>query len=140
MQRVLGVRRLARGMHVDHINGNPLDNRRENLRMATPMQNAANAHKRGGCSSLYKGVSWDWKTRNWKVEINLTVIPKRRRKRNKSVRLMIGRFSVEKDAALCYDAIAREWYGDFARLNFPETYCYEQRHLGYAQSDGVRPA
>lgn len=119
MQRVLGVRRLPRGMHVDHIDGNPLNNRRENLRMATPMQNAANAHKRSGTSSIYKGVSWDRKCRQWKVEINLTVTPARRGRRGKAVRLMVGRFDVEQDAACCYDNIASEWYGAYARLNFP---------------------
>lgn len=131
MQRVLGVRRLPRGLHVDHINGDPLDNRRENLRMATPMQNAANAHKRSGTSSIFKGVSWDRKTRSWKVELNLTVCNGKRGKRGRAVRFMVGRFGVEEDAALCYDAIAREWYGDFARLNFPEQYVYDRPHLGY---------
>lgn len=119
MQRVLGVRRLPRGYHVDHINGNPLDNRRENLRMATPMQNAANAHKRAGCSSVFKGVSWDKKTRKWKVELNLTVTPRARGKRGKAVRFCVGWWDVEEYAAKAYDCIAREWYGEFARLNYP---------------------
>lgn len=117
MQRQLGVRRLPRGMHVDHINGNPLDNRRSNLRMATPMQNAANAHKRSGCSSIYKGVSWCRVRRRWKVELNLTVTPRSKGKRSRAVRLNLGYFAVEEDAAQCYNEIAAEWYGDFARLN-----------------------
>jgi len=104
-------------MHVDHINGDPLDNRRENLRMATPMQNAANAHKRSGCSSIYKGVSWCRVKRKWKVELNLTVIPGLRGRRSRAVRLNLGYFEVEEDAAACYNSIATEWYGDFARLN-----------------------
>lgn len=118
MQRVLGVRRLPRGMHVDHINGNPLDNRRENLRMATPMQNAANAHARADGSSQYKGVHWNKEKRLWRAELNLTVTPGRRGRRGKGVRLHLGSFLVEEDAALCYDQIAREWYGQYARLNF----------------------
>lgn len=88
--------------------------------MATPMQNAANAHKRGGCSSIYKGVSWDRRKRHWRAELNLTVTPGCRGKRGRSIRFLLGRFDVEEDAALCYDAVAREWYGDYARLNFPQ--------------------
>ncbi len=123
MQRALGVRRLPRGMHVDHINGNPLDNRRDNLRMATPMQNSANAHKRPGCSSKYKGVSWDKRAEQWRAELNLTG-----RSGSKGTRLLLGRFDSEIVAGLCYDQVAREWYGEFARLNFPEQYTYVERH------------
>lgn len=126
MQRVLGVRRLPRGLHVDHINGNPLDNRRENLRMATPMQNAANAHKKAGCSSIYKGVSFHSTKRKWEARLNLTVTPGRKGQRGKAIRLFLGQFDIEVDAALCYDQVAREWYGPYARLNFPEQYVYEQ--------------
>ena len=127
MQRMLGVRRLPRRMHVDHINGDPLDNRRENLRMATPMQNAANAHKQSGCSSIYKGVSWNTEKRRWKAELNLTIRSAHRGKRGRGIRLLLGWFEDESYAAICYDSIAREWYGDFARLNFPEfpTYILE---------------
>lgn len=117
MQRVLGVRRLPRGMHVDHINGDPLDNRRVNLRMATPMQNAANAHKRAGTSSQFKGVHWCQKSQKWKAELNLTVTPSCQGKRGRSIRMSLGQFKLETDAAICYDAIAKEWYGEFARLN-----------------------
>jgi len=111
MQHVLGVRRLPRRMHVDHIDGNPLNNRRDNLRMATPMQNAANAHRRSGGTSEHKGVSWDVRHKKWRAELNLTV------RKHKYVRLLLGRFVLEKEAAQCYNEIAAEWYGEFARLN-----------------------
>lgn len=43
---------------VDHINGDPLDNRRENLRIVTYAQNAHNRKDREGGTSRYRGVSW----------------------------------------------------------------------------------
>jgi len=46
------------GLQIDHINGDPWDNRIENLRIATPSQNQANRKKGMGCTSEYKGVSY----------------------------------------------------------------------------------
>jgi hypothetical protein len=51
-------------IHVDHINGNRLDNRRENLRVVTPSQNHQNRPaitKRG----TYRGVTWSKKHGKW---------------------------------------------------------------------------
>jgi hypothetical protein len=97
------------GLIVDHINGNPLDNRRVNLRICTREQNNRNRgpHK----ENLYKGVS---KSRNttskiWKVQIKMD---------GKSVHL--GYFEDQKEAAKVYDKAAKEYYGEFARLNFPD--------------------
>lgn len=51
-------------MYVDHINGDPLDNRRCNLRICTNAQNQQNTESRGG-SSRYKGVSFNKKAGKW---------------------------------------------------------------------------
>jgi hypothetical protein len=88
---------------IDHLNGDKLDNRRKNLRVCNASQNAANAKKRKGCSSKYKGVSWDKVKKNWMVYAN---------------GIYIGRFSNELQAAKTYDLKAKELFGEFAKVNF----------------------
>lgn len=100
------------GMEVDHIDGNPLDNQRHNLRLATDAQNSRNAgkRKRGGISSSeYKGVYWEQQRGKWKAQIRVN---------NKQVYL--GYFTDELEAAYAYDDAACELHGTFAWLNFPE--------------------
>lgn len=96
------------GQQVDHINGNGLDNRRENLRLATKSQNQWNRHNACG-TSKYKGVCWATSQGQWKASI---------RKFGKRVNL--GFFDDEVDAARAYDAAAKELFGDFANLNIKE--------------------
>ena len=96
----------GRRVVVDHINGNGLDNRRENLRICTNQQNQGNAKARRG-SSQFKGVSR--KGNRWIAYIQF----------NRKFR-SLGSFESEHDAALAYDAAALECFGEFAALNFPE--------------------
>jgi hypothetical protein len=109
------VGRVRQSMHrfltgwsfVDHRNGNGLDNRRCNLRPATPSQNIANKPKCWG-ASRYKGVR---------------AVP--RNKKNPWVAAIqarhIGYFPTEEAAARAYDAAARETFGEFATLNFAQS-------------------
>jgi hypothetical protein len=111
MERVLG-RPLKRIEYVDHINTDPLDNRRENLRVASAMQNQANRY--GGFGRVeYKGVYYDKSHRGkkWKAQMSLIGLD------SKSLRLHLGWFDTAEEAALEYNKIAKEWYGEFARLN-----------------------
>lgn len=91
----------------DHRNGDGLDNRRANLRAATDQDNLRNMRKHRG-SSRFKGVCWHCNDRCWNVKIRLG---------GRAVNL--GAFADEVAAALAYDAAAREYFGEFAALNFP---------------------
>ena len=99
------------GMQVDHANRNGLDNRRDNLRLATHSDNNGNRCKFGTCLSLYKGVSWCKDVSRWRAYIGA--------KRTGKDRVHLGLFVSEKDAAKTYDTAARKYFGVYARLNFP---------------------
>lgn len=95
------------GREVDHRNGNGLDNRRENLRIATTAQNQANQRKSCGVSR-FKGVDLNRKAHTWRARIM---------QGQKSLHL--GMFKTEEAAARAYDRAATELWGEFAWLNFP---------------------
>lgn len=93
------------GLAVDHINRDPLDNRRENLRFATYSQNRANsAYVRG--ASPFRGVTRYHRDNKWRAEITVNGIHK-----------SIGIFDRQEDAARAYDYEALLAWGDFAYLN-----------------------
>ena len=56
-----------KGKEIDHINGNGLDNRRENLRIVTRRQNSQNRHD--ARTSKYPGVSWETRVKKWAVRL-----------------------------------------------------------------------
>ncbi len=95
------------GISIDHINGNTLDNRKCNLRIATPSQNSMNQRIKEH-SSHYKGVTWHRQHGKWYAQL----------KHNQHLNFL-GLFLNEEDAARAYDAKAKELFGEFARLNFP---------------------
>jgi len=112
--RMLG-RDLKKGEHVDHINGNGLDNRRSNLRISSNAQNSANTKKQQGeYTSRYKGVCWLKNIKKWSAYIGSSKpgsIVKRK---------YLGYYEAEEDAARAYDKAAIKYYKEFASLNFPE--------------------
>lgn len=101
------VNRTPEGMLTDHVNGNKLDNRRQNLRSATPSQNNANSRPRPR-RSRYRGVYWHNQAGKWVSQISV----------NGTVR-HLGLFRSEDRAGRAYDEVAQIEYGEFARLNFP---------------------
>ncbi|WP_212958645.1 HNH endonuclease [Paenibacillus albilobatus] len=91
---------------IDHINGNPLDNRKINLRIVTHQQNIFNKSPHRKSTSKYKGVYWYKARSKWCSKIMLDG-----RYRH------IGYFESEREAALAYNKAAKELFGDCAKLN-----------------------
>jgi hypothetical protein len=81
------------GMMVDHVNRNGLDNRRTNLRLATPQQNAANVVRTRGIRK---------RNGRWHAHI-----------RDDGRQRYLGSFETEREAEEAYDLAAREIRGEF---------------------------
>lgn len=108
---VFSLHRMVLGLgkgdpHVDHIDRNALNCRRENLRVASQSQNRANSRKHRKGQSDYKGV------RKSGQKWTATVGPRKGRK-------YLGTFPTEEAAARAHDIEAVKMYGEFACLNFP---------------------
>jgi len=98
-----------KGVLVDHINHNGLDNRKSNLRLCTHAQNCYNQQACATGTSKYKGVSWHKSNSKWSARIRCD-----RKFYN------LGEFDNQMEAAMAYDDKAVELFGEFAYLNFPE--------------------
>jgi hypothetical protein len=95
---------LPKGMVVDHINHNVLDNRRANLRVCTPAENSRNRQPLKNKQVKYKGVIFD---KTSKKNPFRAVIKK----------ISLGQYNVAEKAALAYNNAATEHYGEYACLN-----------------------
>lgn len=98
-----------RGEIVDHINGNPLDNRKANLRVCTHAQNMQNRARHGNNTSGYKGVYWCSEKSKFRAALRIN-----------GKKVHAGYALTAQEAARMYDAKAREIFGDFARVNATE--------------------
>ncbi len=113
----LEVRKKSPVPVIDHINRNPLDNRRDNLRHATPYQNCLNVTKRKGLASKYLGVSISidkgGKRKRWMARLMYD-------KRYVFYKAFPFTKAGEIAAARARDAAALKFHREFASLNFPE--------------------
>lgn len=97
------VMNAPKGVEVDHINGNKMDNRKKNLRLCNRSENASNRKQIKG---RYKGVYRDKKRKCWVAQITFNY---------KCTTL--GVFKTAKEAALAYNIKAKELHGEYAHLN-----------------------
>lgn len=106
-REILGLKHKD-GIITDHKNCDGLDNQRHNLRICTNAENLCN-QKPKLHSSAFKGVSWNKKAAKWGTYI-----------RSNHKRYFLGYFDSEIEAAKVYDKVAKELFGEFACLNFPD--------------------
>lgn len=91
--------------HIDHINGNPSDNRRCNLREATPSQNGGNRKISKNNKSGYKGVYWHKRAKKWSTHI-----------RYQGNTIHIGNFDTKEEAAKEHNKTALKYFGEYANV------------------------
>lgn len=94
------------GMDVDHIDGDGLNNRRANLRIATRSENCCNQRLPEHSTSGLKGANWKKEAGKWRAQIAV-----RGRKKH------LGYFATPEAAHEAYLAAAEKLHGDFANLN-----------------------
>ena len=92
------------GIPVDHRNGNGLDNQRSNLRVATTSNNGANQTLSKANTTGFKGAWFNGKS--WYARLTV----RQRHYYN-------GPFATAFEAALAYDRLAVEQFGEFAKTN-----------------------
>lgn len=102
LSRILG-RPLLPTEQVDHINLNGLDNRRENLRLATHSQNQANGSRYKNNTSGYKGVRYHAHNKKWGARIQVD-----------GKRIFLGLFDTPEEAHDEYCKVAKRYFGDFS--------------------------
>ncbi len=89
---------------IDHIDGNPSNNKIQNLREATHSQNIMNKRLQSNNSTGIRGVHFD-KAKS-KYAASITV---------QRIRIHLGYFDSFELAALCYAESAKKYHGEFAR-------------------------
>ena len=94
------------GQFVDHVNGNSLDNRKENLRLCTHADNMRNRRISKGTRSGMKGVHANANGKRWIAHIQF----------NKKQR-HLGVFDTKEEAATCYNNEAKRLFGEFHKPN-----------------------
>ena len=113
MHRVILARMLGRELvateQVDHIDRDPLNNCRENLRLATNSENQHNQLKHKDNASGFKGVSFYKRGRKWRAVITVNY-----------KKIHLGYFDTPEAAAAAYDTAAQSLHGTFACVNDAE--------------------
>jgi len=93
------------GMEVDHINNNPLDNRKTNLRPATRNENGMNRRKQSNNTSGFKGVSYSERLKKWQVHICIN-----------QKTTYLGLFNCPTSGWFAYCKAAKKLHGDYCKV------------------------
>jgi hypothetical protein len=102
-------------MVVDHKDSTTTDNRKSNLRVCGPSENARNSRLRKRKRCKYKGVVWVKRTETaagkpYRARVAIAGMRK----------VYAGYHATQLSAAMAHDDLAVRVFGEFARLNFPE--------------------
>jgi hypothetical protein len=104
MHRLILARVIGRPLQpleeTDHKDGNPLNNRRDNLRIATRSQNSQNRERQTNNTSGYRGVSFVPATGKWRVDLK---------------GMYLGQFNTPEEASAAYESRARQEFGEWYR-------------------------
>lgn len=102
LERIIG-RKLIESELTDHIDGNGLNNRRSNLRLATRKQNNYNKKISKNSKSGHKGVTWNKQRKKWKAQIVVN-----------GKYFWLGYFDNPEEAHRAYCVAAEKYFGEFA--------------------------
>lgn len=91
---------------IDHVNQNPLDNRKKNLRFCSRSTNAMNCKIHKHNTSGYKGVSYSKSLNKWRAYIVVN-----------DKQISLGCYHSKEEAALAYNKGAIKYFKEFASLN-----------------------
>lgn len=100
---------IPEGMEINHKNHDRAEDSINNLELVTPAENCRYKRKHKDNTSGYKGVSYNKKTNKYRAQIWVN-----------SKRKSLGYYDCPIEAARAYDRAAREHFGKFAILNFPD--------------------
>jgi hypothetical protein len=108
------------GKYYDHIDRNPLNNRKNNLRQATNLENARNKSMTSRNTSGFIGVYWIKKMNKWSAQIGIN---------NKMV--VLGYFENKEDAIRARLEAEAKYFGEFA----PQQHLFEQYKINVKDGD-----